>query len=252
MAGLADDNVIEHRDAEQLTRLREAPRQVQIGAARRRIARRMVVAQDDSLRPGQNGRPKDFPRAGLRAVERPHAGDVRANHVVLGIYEQNSERFAIIVPDHLTQDRDSITGPADRAYLRPHRALADERDTDNGDPIHGSTFWRRRPTEIVAPTKVLGRDDAERNERGNLKPHDRPRAFGAERRPGETGGIATNYRARGPPLRADDCRCAPKNRDLRTVPHETDGAVEAGIDRGGNHQNIDAGAARLRPYQDRA
>jgi len=96
----------------------------------------MIVAEDDGFRPSQDSRPKDFPRAGLRAVERAHAGNVNTNDVVFGIYEQHGERFAVVVPDDLAQDRRGVSGPADGARLRLDRAFTDERDANDRDPEH--------------------------------------------------------------------------------------------------------------------
>jgi hypothetical protein len=86
-----ENQMIEHVDSDDLTRLGQPRRQRRIIRTWSRIARRMIVEQDDGGGANGNGFAKHFARMGDRRVERPGRHEFDVHQPVLGVEHDDAE-----------------------------------------------------------------------------------------------------------------------------------------------------------------
>src|SRR3990172_11925466 len=110
----ADDHVVHDRDVEHLPAVNQTPRQSLVFIARRRIARGMVVGEDDGLCAAADGGAEDFAGVDDGLVQQAQGDQFDPQDMVLGVEAQNPEVLFVPVQFALrVQDRSE-----DRRYVR--------------------------------------------------------------------------------------------------------------------------------------
>ena len=97
MAGMAEDDVIQHFNPEQLTGANQFTGDPDIRIARHRIPGGMSVHEDDGMRRSHNGGPEDFPAVCEGLVEETDGHQVMPANPFSGVEQQDDEAFAIRV-----------------------------------------------------------------------------------------------------------------------------------------------------------
>lgn len=77
-AVVGEDEMVAQLDLEENARQRELAREADIGLARVRVLRRMIVRDDDAVRVGEQRSLEDLPRVGERRVEAADGDELAA------------------------------------------------------------------------------------------------------------------------------------------------------------------------------
>ena len=111
------------------------------------------MAQNDSPGVGEDRGLEDLARVHGRAVERANAGDVDGDHAVFRVQKHDGERLTVAVSDYLPQDHSRVFWGTDETKPAGNGALADKRNTDGRDSVHGAlhgwgAYLRRRTGKL--------------------------------------------------------------------------------------------------------
>src|SRR6266550_3339458 len=226
---MADDEVVEQIDVEQAACSEGLGRQVEVVRRRRRVARRVVVDEDEPGRVEPDGVPEELPDADERGRHVALVDGSHPKHDVLRVQEDDPQLLALEAA-HLEDKpiRDVGRGPDRPAAGRPvgeeataelerRRQLGRPSGADPGQPIE---LHIRRPSEtrqpVVAGQRVLGEIDR----RSTARP-------GSPEQPDQLGGAEAGRATSREPLARPLCR-----RDLADRPaHMRRGpiALEVGL-----------------------
>src|ERR1039457_4729602 len=94
MPAPGDDQMVEHRYAEQRTRTPQRRGHDTVGTARRRVAARMVVADNDGNCVAAQCGSEDIARLEPRRVDGPHRDRLELDRAVTRIKEQHHDLLA--------------------------------------------------------------------------------------------------------------------------------------------------------------
>lgn len=100
------DDVVEKADAEKVSGLRQTSRDVAIFDAGRRIARRMVVTDDDSACTGKDGGLEELARMHERSRRSSDGHDLVADAAMTAIEVDREKMLACVVGDDPTHESD--------------------------------------------------------------------------------------------------------------------------------------------------
>ena len=103
MAG--QDHVVEHGHTEQLTSAAQRGGDDAVSTARRGVAARMVVADDDSNGIAAKGGSEDITREQARGVDAAHCDRLLAYRAVAGIEQQHHDLLAARAPERIEQQQ---------------------------------------------------------------------------------------------------------------------------------------------------
>ena len=113
----AEDDVVEQLDAQQLTRLLHLARDVHIGIGGTRIARGMIVHEDDGVGlPRQRG-PERLARMKETFVERAARHFLHGQHLVLRVEADDADALVIEQPHLVAEQARDVAGVVDGACL---------------------------------------------------------------------------------------------------------------------------------------
>ena len=110
-----------------------------IGPARREIAARMVVRDDETCRVGQDRRLEHFAGVHGRSVERAYRHDVEPKRSAARREQQCSDRFAIAVGKEFRKDCGGDCRPVHAPrHAKGPRPILHETHADHGTVRHGA------------------------------------------------------------------------------------------------------------------
>ena len=145
------DDMIDHVDAQHASSRNQAPGQVEILAARRRIAGRVIVKQNERRRAGNRRLAKHVAWMRQAGIDRPHRNQLRADETMAGVEHHHAEALDRVRAELRQQKPGRVTR---RQKSRPRARREQQRPPAK---LHRSQDARRERTADAGHLReVLG------------------------------------------------------------------------------------------------
>ncbi len=102
--------MVEHRDADEVTRFMQPFGDEDILPARARVPARVLVTGDDARGIVQDGAFEDFPRVDDARIDAPDVRPMDADDPIFRVQHDDEEHLTVIIPDERCPDLSGIVG----------------------------------------------------------------------------------------------------------------------------------------------